>query len=120
MGLMLGGCYSGYYGRASVKTPAAVSVAVAPPAPLLETPTPRPAYGLSWQAGYWDWRGSRYDWVPGRWTAPPRPGVVFVPPQWQQTPYGWQRQPGRWVAGQELDAYGRQVWYDALGRKHYF
>jgi hypothetical protein len=117
------GCY-GEYRTSDHGTYASVSTAVdvAPPAPIVETPPPAPYAGATWTAGYWDWHAPqrRYIWVGGRWSQPPRPGVVYQPPTWHHDGRGYVRQPGRWVPGQTVDRYGRRVWFDAAGRPHYF
>lgn len=106
----------------SYATPRPVSVAVPPPPPVDEVPPPKPFAGAVWMAGYWDWKPDlhRHVWVAGHWTTPPRAGVVWVPPRWESDGHGgYYRTGGRWVAGVTQDRYGRQVWYDTLGRPHY-
>jgi hypothetical protein len=116
------GCYGDYYTDYGYQEGIGVTVAVAPPAPLVERPPPQPYGGAAWVSGYWDWapRYHRYSWVPGYWGPTPRPGVVYVPPSWSRSAHGYYRVPGRWVAGPPYDRYGRRVYYDAFGRPHYF
>ncbi|HEY7955616.1 MAG TPA: hypothetical protein VII38_09995 [Polyangia bacterium] len=118
-GLALGGCYGelhAAYPRGEVAVP------FGPPAPVAQVPSPQPAIGTIWTAGYWDWRPSlhRYQWMPGRWVRPPRPGVVYLPPRWEESHRRWRRLPARWIRGQAYDRYGRTVWFDTLGRPHSF
>jgi len=118
------GCYDDQYAARPVyATPQPVTVAVAPPPPVDEVPPPEPYVGAVWLAGYWDWRNDlgRHVWVAGHWAAPPRAGVVYVPPSWHVAPRGgYYRVPGRWVAGVARDRWGRHLAYDAYGRPHYF
>jgi hypothetical protein len=121
----IAGCGGGYTYSTTTYVPTPVpsetAVAVAPPAPIPEAPPPRPYYGAIWQSGYWRWSPTtaQYAWSPGRWTAPPRPGVVYLPPHWERNGSGWILMEGRWVTGQAYDRYGRHVWYDNKGRPHY-
>jgi hypothetical protein len=122
---LAGGCHEATYTPmvplASAERP--VTVAVPPPAPVEERPSASPYPGAVWMSGYWDWRTDlgRHVWVAGRWTTPPRLGMVWMPPRWVDDGTGhWYRTAGQWVAGAATDAYGRHVWYDAAGRVHYF
>ena len=55
------------------------SVALSPPAPVVETIPPPPVPGSVWTPGYWSWNGVEYVWVPGslrpggRWFEAPKP-----------------------------------------------
>jgi hypothetical protein len=68
----------------------------APPAPPAEVVPPAPTAGYQWRAGFWRWNRGRYVWVPGTWTAPPRPGQIWVTPRWTVRGRVWVQQPGRW------------------------
>jgi hypothetical protein len=118
------GCYHEEYAyRPPVASVRALTVATPPPAPVVETPSVQPYPGAVWTAGYWDWRpeGGRHVWVAGHWTRAPRPGLVWMPPRWQTDGAGrYYLIRGQWVVGASRDAYGRQVYYDAAGRPHYF
>lgn len=118
------GCYHDEYSEPAYayQTPRTVSIATPPPSPVDEVPPPRPYAGAEWMAGFWQWRpdAGRYVWVAGHWATPPRSGVVWVPPSWHSDARGgWYATPGRWAPGVSVDRYGRQVWYDTLGRPHY-
>src|SRR5438270_6870747 len=90
-GLLLGvvvagaGCYSTDTAMEPVYARARpVTVAVAPPPPVDEVPSPEPYVGAVWMAGYWDWRADlgRHVWVAGHWGTPPSAGVAYMPPSW--------------------------------------
>jgi hypothetical protein len=100
-----------------------MTLAVPPPAAVIEQPSPEPYPGAVWMAGYWDYRPDigKHVWVAGRWGRPPRADVVWMPPRWISSEDGrYQMLPGRWARGVSRDAYGRHVYYDAAGRPHYF
>lgn len=117
-----GGCYGSVGYEAYPPSRTTVAIETAPPEPLYETPPPAPYPGAVWSGGFWDWSAPqrRYIWIGGRYVAPPRLGVVYVPPRWEHGPRGWERGPGRWVRGESVDRFGRRVWFDANGRGHYF
>jgi hypothetical protein len=121
---LAGGCHEPTYtAMQPVASERPVTIAVPPPAPIEEQPPPSPYPGAVWMSGYWDWRVSlgRHVWIGGRWTTPPRPGLVWMPPRWVDDGAGrYYRSGGQWVPGAATDAYGRHVWYDAAGRVHYF
>jgi hypothetical protein len=118
LALSLFGCHAyveptgGYYAESDVVT-------VAPPEPVFEAVGPPPYAGAVWTAGYWDWRAGRHFWIGGHWATPPRPGLVYVPPTWERRAGGWGRAPSRWIAPSAADRYGRRVWIDSAGRRHY-
>jgi hypothetical protein len=117
------GCYGDEYSAQPSYAVRPVTIAVAPPPPVDEVPSPEPYAGAVWMAGYWDWRADlgRHVWVAGHWGTPPRAGVAYMPPSWHPYPSGgYYRVPGRWVAGPSRDAYGRHIAYDSNGRPHYF
>lgn len=115
------GCWGEYTYRSTTPTgTATVTVATPPPAPIVETPPPAPSSSSVWVAGNWDWTGGRYVWVGGRWSTPPNPGVVYYPPTWERRGQVWQKSPGRWVSEPTHDRYGRRVWIDGFGRRHYY
>jgi hypothetical protein len=68
-------------GAALAARAAEVIVRVAPPPPVSTAVIGvAPGPGYVWVPGYQRWNGSRYVWVAGRWTLPPRRGLVWVPP----------------------------------------
>ncbi|MCC7537373.1 MAG: hypothetical protein IT379_14215, partial [Deltaproteobacteria bacterium] len=71
--------------------PRPVTVMVAPPPPRVEVRPAAPRTGLTWCAGYHDWRGGRWVWVEGNWCEPPRPGRVYDPPTVVVAPGGGYR-----------------------------
>jgi hypothetical protein len=83
---------------------AEVYVAQAPPAPVVEYPTPPPGHGYVWLQGYWDWTGYDWYWVNGYWVRQ-RPGYVYVAPTYNHVH-------GRWV-------YHRSHWVGRDGRRDY-
>jgi hypothetical protein len=120
VGVLLVGCYEGYAVQPAYTVSAAVSVA--PPPPVDEALPPAPYPGAAWLAGSWEWRPleQRYVWAGGRWGRPPGPGLVYRPPVWSRAGAFYRREPGRWVSGMTVDRFGRRVYYDSLGRPHYF
>jgi hypothetical protein len=72
------------------------TVAVAPPAPVVETYGVAPAPGYVWIGGYWNWVGGRHVWIRGHWAAP-RPGYYWEPHRWVRGPDGWHLHEGHWV-----------------------
>jgi hypothetical protein len=77
-----------YYGSA---------VAVAPPAPIVETYGVAPAPGYFWVGGYWSWSGGRHVWERGHWEAP-RSGYRWAPHRWVHERDGWHQSRGHWEA----------------------
>lgn len=75
---------------------AGVVVRVGPPAPIVERHESAPHRGWVWIAGYHRWDRDRYVWVPGFWTAPPRPGAVWVAHRWEHRHDGWVLIEGHW------------------------
>lgn len=82
-----------YPGRVAYVGP---TVAIAPPAPIVETYGVAPAPGYIWMGGYWNWVGGRHVWVGGHWAAP-RPGYRWEAHRWEHGPDGWHLHEGRWV-----------------------
>ncbi len=82
-----------------VVTPAHVyvggTVAIAPPAPIVEVQGLAPGPGYVWFGGYWGWREGRHYWVPGGWH-PGRPGYRWVPHHWVAAGGGWRLEQGHW------------------------
>ena len=72
------------------------TVAVAPPAPIVETYGVAPGPGYVWMGGYWNWVGGRHVWVGGHWEAG-RPGYRWEPHHWVHRPDGWHMAPGHWA-----------------------
>ena len=92
VGLLVGGCVATVEerpGRFAV-------VAVAPPAPLAESPPGPAAAGTLWVGGYWHWSGVRYVWIPGHWERAPA-GLAWKPPSYAQVDGRWVYEAGRWV-----------------------
>src|SRR5437899_653525 len=64
---------------AAAATSARVTVRVAPPAVLVESPVPPPGPGYVWTPGYYRWDGRAYVWVPGMWVVAPWPEARWEP-----------------------------------------
>ena len=71
-------------------------IAVAPPAPIVETYGVAPGPGYVWIGGYWNWVGGRHVWVGGHWSAP-RPGYRWEPARWEHRSDGWHMHGGAWM-----------------------
>ena len=72
------------------------TIAIAPPAPVVETYGAPPYAGAVWLGGYWGWEGGRHVWVGGHWEAG-HPGYRWEPHHWVQVGGGWRMAGGRWV-----------------------
>jgi YXWGXW repeat-containing protein len=72
------------------------TVAIAPPAPVVETYGVAPRPGYVWIGGYWNWVGGRHVWVGGHWDAP-HPGYRWEAHRWVHGRDGWHLREGRWV-----------------------
>jgi hypothetical protein len=72
------------------------SVALSPPAPVVETIPPAPAPGTVWTPGYWSWNGVEYIWVPGQYVVAPFPGAVWIGGRWVARGHHWTWVDGRW------------------------
>ncbi len=73
-----------------------VEVDVAPPPPQIEAVPVPPYGGAIWIEGCWNWDGARYVWISGHYERP-RPGWVWVPHRWAQSPRGrWRYYAGHW------------------------
>ncbi|NKE68365.1 hypothetical protein RAMLITH_21335 [Ramlibacter sp. RBP-2] len=78
------------------KAPAEVAVDVPPPSGTWE-PSPAPANGHVWSAGYYDWTGDRYQWKPGEWVLA-KEGMEYRQRKWVQRADGkWILTGGDWV-----------------------
>jgi hypothetical protein len=76
-----------------------IRVVVAPPAPRIEVPVPRPGPYHVWQPGVWVWHTEgRYVWHPGRWVLPPQGKTVWVRDEWVSYGGAWHMVPGHWQA----------------------
>jgi YXWGXW repeat-containing protein len=62
--------------------PQSIVVQQAPPPLIVETQPPPPSADQIWVGGYWNWDNQRYVWQAGRYSAPPRPDVVWVAPRY--------------------------------------
>ena len=80
-----------------VQARAHVYVAIAPPAPIVET-VPAPRYGYTWAPGYWRWSGHRHVWAHGYWVRA-YPGRHWVAHHWERRGGGWYFVNGYWVRG---------------------
>jgi hypothetical protein len=63
----------------------------APPAPRVETMSPRPPSStttMSWQGGHWSWNGTNWVWDEGHYVQAPQAQAVWEPGHWQQQPTG--------------------------------
>jgi len=79
----------------ALSSSAQIEVAIRPDRPHYErvvAPSPRHV----WIDEDWELRGGRYVFVGGHWALPPRPGGMWVPGHWKQTPHGWMWKPGHW------------------------
>ena len=73
------------------------SVAVTPPAPVVEAVPPPPAApGYVWNPGYWSWDGVKYVWVPGRYVVAPFPHALWIGGKWVHRGQRWAWVDGRW------------------------
>jgi hypothetical protein len=92
LALMAGGLFAGCAGQYSYGY-----VSYGPPPPVAYGVVGvAPGPGFVWIEGYHAWQGGRYVWVPGRWVRPPRPGAVWVRPEWRREGRGWRFHEGRW------------------------
>jgi hypothetical protein len=82
-------------GNASSAAPQPVTVAQAPPQPVVETVVVAPGPGYVWVGGEWAWRGG-WVWVPGYWAWPPRPSAVWVGGYYYHGPRGHYYVRGYW------------------------
>lgn len=73
-----------------------VTVGIAPPAPIVETPPPSPGFGYVWTPGYYNWNGGSYVWVNGAWAVPPGHHHRYVAGAWVHHRHGWYLREGRW------------------------
>jgi hypothetical protein len=73
-----------------------VSVALRPPAPVVETIPPPSVPGRVWTPGYWSWNGVDYVWVPGQYVVAPFPGAVWIGGRWVPRNHHWTWVDGRW------------------------
>jgi WXXGXW repeat (2 copies) len=73
-----------------------VYVGIAPPAPVIETPGPRPGAAYVWTPGYYRWSGGRYVWARGRWMMPPPHYHRYTAGHWVHARHGWYYRDGRW------------------------
>ena len=72
------------------------SVAVPPPAPVVEPAPPPSAPSTVWTPGYWSWDGVKYVWVPGQYVVAPFPDAVWIGGRWVHRGPGWMWVDGRW------------------------
>jgi len=59
-----------------------IIVPTAPPLPVTEDVTVSPGAGFIWVGGAWDWVG-HWVWESGHWARPPKPGMTWVPHQFE-------------------------------------
>lgn len=80
----------------SISASAQIYVKVRPVVPVV-VHSERPGPAHVWVNEEWEWRDGRYVSTGGRWVAPPRAGMVWVPGHWKKYRHdGWQWMPGRW------------------------
>jgi hypothetical protein len=79
---------------ATAQAAVAISVQVAPPAPVYER-VPPPRRGYVWAPGHYEYRHGRYVWSGGRWLTA-RPGYAYHRPDWVQRNGRWYYSQGRW------------------------
>jgi hypothetical protein len=72
------------------------SVALRPPAPVVESIPPPSVPGSVWTPGYWSWNGVEYIWVPGQYVVAPFPGAVWIGGRWVARGHHWDWVDGRW------------------------
>ena len=72
------------------------SVALTPPAPVVETVPPPPAPDTVWTPGYWSWNGVKYVWVPGQYVVAPFPDAIWIGGRWVPRGGHWTWVDGRW------------------------
>jgi hypothetical protein len=71
-----------------------IDVAIAPPAPLVETiPPAQPGY--VWAPGYWGWNGHKHVWNQGRYIRERR-GEHWVAHNWEHRGDRWYFRDGHW------------------------
>lgn len=85
-------------GCAGYVTTRSTTVALRPPAPIVEVATVAPSPGYVWVDGYWSWNGYDYEWVHGYWDRPPVVGHVWHPGGWVVQGSGYVYVGGRWAA----------------------
>ena len=83
-GAILGGCGGGY-----------VAIGTPPP-PRYGVVGYAPGPGYVWTDGFYDLRGTTWVWVPGRWQRPPRPGAIWIRPEWRREGNHWRFHRGYW------------------------
>lgn len=73
-----------------------VEVTGAPPVDVVETVAPSPGVDFLWVPGFHAWGGGRWGWTPGHWERPPRPGVSWHAPHYENRSgrHYWSR--GHW------------------------
>jgi hypothetical protein len=76
-------------------TLAAVSVVIAPPAPIVEV-VPAPRSGYAWAPGYWQWNGHKHVWRGGYWMRA-RPGYHWDAHAWEHRGNRYYYHEGHWV-----------------------
>ena len=86
----------GLIALATALTGCAATVAVPPPAAVVEVRPAVPFYGAVWIDGYYQHSHNRYHWVPGRYVRPPRPRAAWKPGHWQHNRRGWKWHKGYW------------------------
>ncbi len=72
------------------------SVALTPPAPVVETVPPPPAPGTVWTPGYWSWNGVKYIWVPGQYVVAAFPDAIWIGGRWVPRGGHWTWVDGSW------------------------
>ena len=72
------------------------SVALTPPAPIVETVPPPPAPGTVWTRGYWSRDGVKYVWVAGQYVVAPFPDALWIGGRWVHRGDHWTWVDGHW------------------------
>src|SRR5262249_43569343 len=74
------------------------------PAASQEIVEERPSAQHVWIAGHWRWQDGRYAWIAGHWDVPPRAGLMWVEPRWDQRGSGYVLAGGYWQDGAPVAA----------------
>lgn len=70
------------YVEPPIDEPPPIAVGWAPPAMLVESPSPQPFPEAVWVGGYWVWQGN-WVWAHGHWLRPPRRNYAWVHPYYE-------------------------------------
>jgi hypothetical protein len=88
----------------AAETAITLTVAVSPPALLVDEQPAIPGPGYLWTPGYWAYTASNYYWVPGAWVEPPAIGLLWTPGYWDYSGRAYAFRAGYW--GPTVGFYG--------------